>query len=80
MPAHMLGDLIASRVRIALQQIGYPRIRLSAEVAELGLVGGPSGVAWSLIGGLTAPVFHGGALPANRRAAQEAYKATFAQY
>ena len=58
----------------------YPQLTLSAEVAESGLIGGPSTVAWSLIGGLTAPVFHGGALLANRRAAQDAYQATFAQY
>jgi NodT family efflux transporter outer membrane factor (OMF) lipoprotein len=58
----------------------YPHITLSADVAESGLVGGPSGAAWSLIGGLTAPIFHGGALTANRRAAQDAYQAAFAQY
>jgi len=58
----------------------YPRITLSASVAESGLVGGPSGAAWSLLGGLTAPIFHGGTLSANRRAAQDAYQATLAQY
>jgi NodT family efflux transporter outer membrane factor (OMF) lipoprotein len=58
----------------------YPRITLSANIAEQGLLGGPAGAAWSLIGGITAPIFHGGALSARRRAAQDAYQAAFAQY
>jgi NodT family efflux transporter outer membrane factor (OMF) lipoprotein len=58
----------------------YPRITLSAGVAGEGLTAGPSGAAWSLIGGLTAPVFHGGSLTARRRASQDAYQAAFAQY
>ncbi|HTC11106.1 MAG TPA: efflux transporter outer membrane subunit [Acetobacteraceae bacterium] len=58
----------------------YPRINLSANVAEQGLLGGPAGAAWGLIGGITAPIFHGGALTAQRRAAQDAYQAVFAQY
>jgi NodT family efflux transporter outer membrane factor (OMF) lipoprotein len=58
----------------------YPRVTLSASIAEQGLLGGPAGAAWSLIGGITAPIFHGGALSASRRAAQDAYQAAFAQY
>jgi NodT family efflux transporter outer membrane factor (OMF) lipoprotein len=58
----------------------YPQVNLSADVAEQGLLGGPAGAAWSLIGGITAPIFHGGALSASRRAAQDAYQAAFAQY
>ena len=58
----------------------YPRITLSSSAAAEGLLSGPAGAAWSLIGGITAPIFHGGALSANRRAAQDAYQATFAQY
>jgi len=58
----------------------YPRITLSAALAEEGLTSGPSGAAWSLLGGLTAPIFHGGSLEANRRGAQDAYDAAFAQY
>jgi outer membrane protein TolC len=34
----------------------------------------------TLIGGITAPIFHGGALSANRRAAQDAYQGAVAQY
>jgi NodT family efflux transporter outer membrane factor (OMF) lipoprotein len=58
----------------------YPRFNLSAAIAEQGLPGGPAGAAWSLIGGITAPVFHGGALSAQLRAARDDYQATFAQY
>ena len=58
----------------------YPRISLSANIAEQGLFGGPAGAAWSLVGGITAPIFHGGALSAQRRATQDAYQAAFAQY
>jgi NodT family efflux transporter outer membrane factor (OMF) lipoprotein len=58
----------------------YPRINLSATIAEQGLFAGPAGAAWSLVGGITAPIFHGGALSANKRAAQDAYRAAFAQY
>jgi outer membrane protein TolC len=36
--------------------------------------------AWSLFSGITAPLFHGGALRAQKRAAVDAYQATFAVY
>jgi NodT family efflux transporter outer membrane factor (OMF) lipoprotein len=58
----------------------YPRISLSADIAEQGLFAGPAGAAWSLVGGITAPIFHGGALSAQRRAAQDAYQGALAQY
>jgi NodT family efflux transporter outer membrane factor (OMF) lipoprotein len=58
----------------------YPHFTLSAAISENGLFSGPAGAAWSLIGGVAAPVFHGGALSAHRRQTQEAYKATFAEY
>ena len=58
----------------------YPHINLSAAVSEQGLLGGPAGAAWSLLGGLTAPIFHGGALAASRRAAEDSYQAAFGQY
>jgi len=44
------------------------------------LGGGPSETAWNLLGGLTAPIFHGGTLSAERRAAQADYQAAFAAY
>ena len=49
-------------------------------MAGEGLISGPAGSAWSLLGGLTAPLFHGGALAANLRGAHDAYRASFAQY
>lgn len=58
----------------------YPRITLSAGLAEEGIISGGTAPAWSLIGGLTAPIFHGGALSAKRRAAEAAYRAAFANY
>jgi NodT family efflux transporter outer membrane factor (OMF) lipoprotein len=58
----------------------YPHFALSARIGEEGLLGGPSEIAWSVLGGLTAPVFHGGALTAERRAAQDEYQAAFAAY
>jgi len=59
----------------------YPNFTLSARLAGEGLLnGGPSETAWNLLGGLTAPIFHGGALSAERRAAQDDYEAAFAAY
>jgi NodT family efflux transporter outer membrane factor (OMF) lipoprotein len=58
----------------------YPHISLSSGWAEAGLLSGGTAAGWSLIGGLTAPVFHGGALNAQRRAARDAYQAVFAHY
>jgi NodT family efflux transporter outer membrane factor (OMF) lipoprotein len=59
----------------------YPHFTLSASLAGEGLLGGgPSETAWNLLGGLTAPLFHGGTLSAERRAAQADYQAAFAAY
>jgi NodT family efflux transporter outer membrane factor (OMF) lipoprotein len=58
----------------------YPRITLSAALAEEGLLSGGTAPAWSLIGGLTAPVFHGGTLSAEQRAAQDGYRVALADY
>jgi len=59
----------------------YPHLTLSASLAGEGLLGGgPSETAWNLLGGLTAPIFHGGTLSAERRAAQADYQAAFAAY
>jgi NodT family efflux transporter outer membrane factor (OMF) lipoprotein len=59
----------------------YPRFTLSAAIGEQGLLGGgPSETAWNILGGLTAPVFHGGTLTAERRAAEDEYRAAFAAY
>jgi NodT family efflux transporter outer membrane factor (OMF) lipoprotein len=59
----------------------YPNFTLTASLGAEGLLGGgPSETAWNLLGGLAAPIFHGGALKAERRAAQDEYQATFAAY
>jgi NodT family efflux transporter outer membrane factor (OMF) lipoprotein len=59
----------------------YPHFTLTARAGEEGLLGGgPSETAWNLLGGLTAPIFHGGALTAQRRAAEDEYQAAFAAY
>ena len=59
----------------------YPNFTLTARLGGEGLLdGGPSETAWNLVGGLTAPIFHGGALRAERRAAQDEYQAAFAAY
>jgi NodT family efflux transporter outer membrane factor (OMF) lipoprotein len=59
----------------------YPKFTLTARLGGEGLLGGgPSETAWNLLGGLTAPIFHGGALKAERRAAQDEYQGAFAAY
>lgn len=59
----------------------YPKLTLTASLVGDGLLGGgPSETAWNLLGGLTAPIFHGGALKAERRAAQDEFQAAFAAY
>ncbi len=59
----------------------YPHFTLSASLAGEGLLnGGPSETAWNLLGGLTAPLFRGGTLSAERRAAEADYQAAFAAY
>jgi NodT family efflux transporter outer membrane factor (OMF) lipoprotein len=59
----------------------YPHFTLSAAIGEQGLLGGgPSETAWNILGGLITPMFHGGNLTAERRAAQDEYRAAFAAY
>jgi len=59
----------------------YPQFTLSAALGEQGLLGGgPSETASNILAGLTAPVFHGGSLTAERRVAQDEYRAAFAAY
>jgi outer membrane protein TolC len=75
-----------ARLHVANATVGvatadlYPRVTLSAAIAAEGLTAGPAGAAWSLVGGLAAPIFHGGELSARKRAAQNAYQAAFSDY
>ncbi|MBL8267919.1 efflux transporter outer membrane subunit, partial [Steroidobacter sp.] len=62
----------------------YPRITLSAtgsqEAVTTGRLFDSSSLAWSLINGITAPLFDGGTLRAERRAALEAVHVSAANY
>jgi NodT family efflux transporter outer membrane factor (OMF) lipoprotein len=75
-----------ARLHVANAAVGvatadlYPRVTLSAAIAEEGLTAGPAGAAWSLVGGLAGPIFHGGELSARKRAAQDAYQAALGDY
>jgi NodT family efflux transporter outer membrane factor (OMF) lipoprotein len=75
-----------AQLRVASAKVGiatadlYPRITLTSGWAEEGLLTGGTTSAWSLIGGITAPIFHGGTLNAQRRATQDEYQAAFAEY
>ncbi|MEX3970076.1 efflux transporter outer membrane subunit [Paraburkholderia caribensis] len=62
----------------------FPQITLSAsggvESAVLHSLGTPAGQVWSVAAGVTAPVFHGGALWFQRKAAVAAYNESSAAY
>jgi NodT family efflux transporter outer membrane factor (OMF) lipoprotein len=57
----------------------YPRIELSASLAQA--ASGNGGAAlWGFAAGLTAPIFNGGTLKAERQAAIDGYNASLARY
>jgi NodT family efflux transporter outer membrane factor (OMF) lipoprotein len=59
----------------------YPHLTLDGSVGREGLLaGGPSETAWNVLGGLTAPIFHGGTLNAEKRAAVQDYQAAVGVY
>ena len=59
----------------------YPHLTLDGTFGREGLLGGgPSESAWNILGGLTAPIFHGGTLNAEKRAAMQDYQAAFGAY
>lgn len=62
----------------------YPRLTLSASIAEAasgpGSLAAASATLWSLAAGVVGPAFHGGALEAERRAAIDGYRASLADY
>lgn len=73
----------SAAIGVATAQM-YPNIVLSGTIATAALnagslFGSSSGV-WSAAAGLTAPIFHGGALEARKRQAVEGYRAALAAY
>jgi NodT family efflux transporter outer membrane factor (OMF) lipoprotein len=90
--AHRRPDILAAEARLhaATSAVGvaqsnlYPKIQLSATAGEQSLKADQlfdrASNAWSLISGLTAPIFDGGTLRAEKRAAVEAMHASAADY
>ncbi|WP_397452950.1 efflux transporter outer membrane subunit [Pseudomonas sp. NA-150] len=85
--AHDRPDILQaeSEMHIASAAVGvatanlYPHIELSASLAQA--ASGNGGAAlWGFAAGLTGPIFNGGTLEAERQAAVEGYKATYAGY
>ncbi|MBC2693479.1 efflux transporter outer membrane subunit [Pseudomonas kielensis] len=85
-------DILAAEARLhaASAAVGvadaqmYPSFTLSASVGTAALatssLGGGSNLVWTLFGGITAPIFHGGALTAQKRAAIDQFHAELALY
>src|SRR5882757_5543873 len=90
--AHRRPDILAAEARLhaATSAVGvaqsnlYPKIQLSASVGQQSLKADQlfnrASNAWSIISGLTAPIFDGGTLRAEKRAAVEAMHASAASY
>ena len=83
--AHRRPDILAAEAQLhaATSAVGvaqsnlYPKIQLSAAVGQLF---DRANNAWSIISGLTAPIFDGGTLRAEKRAAVDAMRASAANY
>ncbi|TKC90276.1 efflux transporter outer membrane subunit [Trinickia terrae] len=73
----------AAEVGVATAQM-FPSLSLTASMGQGGfswpLALSGAGAIWSLGGSLTQPIFHGGALAAQRRAAADTYDAAVLQY
>jgi NodT family efflux transporter outer membrane factor (OMF) lipoprotein len=90
--AHHRPDILAAEARLhaATSAVGiaesnlYPKIQLTATATQQALepdeLFNRASNAWSLISGLTAPVFDGGTLRAEKRAAIDAMHASAADY
>jgi len=90
--AHRRPDILAAEARLhaATSAVGvaqsnlYPKIQLSATVGQQSLKADQlfdrASNAWSIISGLTAPIFDGGTLRAEKRAAIDAMHASAATY
>ncbi len=89
---HERPDIMAAEAQLHAASAGigvatanlYPQITLDAALGQQALdpghLFGPASTAWNIGGGLAAPLFHGGALEAERRAAIAAYEAALADY
>jgi len=85
-------DILAAEATLhqATAEIGvasaamYPDIKLSANLTQTAIPGANlftyAASGWTLASGVTAPVFHGGTLRANKKAAQAAALQALAQY
>jgi NodT family efflux transporter outer membrane factor (OMF) lipoprotein len=90
--AHRRPDILAAEARLhaATSAVGvaqsnlYPKIQLSATAGQQSLKADQlfdrASNAWSIISGLTAPIFDGGTLRAEKRAAVDAMHASAAEY
>lgn len=90
--AHRRPDVLAAEARLhaATSAVGvaesnlYPKIQLTASIAQEAVTPGGlfdrSSTAWSLLSGLTMPLFDGGTLRAQQRAAVDAMRASAASY
>jgi NodT family efflux transporter outer membrane factor (OMF) lipoprotein len=90
--AHRRPDILAAEARLhaATSAVGvaqsnlYPKIQLTASVGQQSLKADQlfngTNNAWSIIAGLTAPIFDGGTLRAEKRAAVDAMRASAATY
>lgn len=89
---HQRPDILAAEAQLhrASAEIGvataamFPQVTLSGTYGSTGtsitdLFGGPA-AAWSIGAGLAAPIFHGGALWFQRRAAVDSYQQSLATY
>jgi NodT family efflux transporter outer membrane factor (OMF) lipoprotein len=79
------ADLHASTAAIGVAVANqYPNITLSASLTQEAVSPGnlfeTSSAAWSILGGVTAPIFHGGTLKAERRAAEADARISLARY
>jgi NodT family efflux transporter outer membrane factor (OMF) lipoprotein len=90
--AHHRPDILAAEARLhaATSAAGiaesnfYPKVQLTGTVGPQAVTPGGlfdrSSIAWSLIAGLTMPLFDGGTLHAQQRAAVDAMRASAASY
>jgi NodT family efflux transporter outer membrane factor (OMF) lipoprotein len=79
--ANLHASTAAIGVAVAAQ---YPDIKLSAVLTQEAIkpqdLFNADAAAWTVLGGLTAPVFHGGTLKANRAAAEADARISLARY